>query len=198
MTAPDRSRHAIVAPLIALACCVALLHACAYAEDPESPADIVIADLLDRPVQLRALPAGEPVLLFVCDPALTKCREGAVHFDSQVERIEKRGIRPVCVLLASPQDAREAALRMELHVPVFVDSARAIPKTLIRQEVLPAMVLLDGKGNVAKIMLGGGESLDGNLTAMLETRNGHHWLVLSILITLAASGIILFMVERHQ
>jgi hypothetical protein len=198
MTASGLRKSALAALRVGLACCAALACACASSGAAEPPAGIMITDLLDRPVDLRTLPAGRTMLLFVCDPALTRCREGAVYFDTQAGRIEERKIHPACVLLASLEDAREAAFRMDLHVPVFVDSARTITETLISQKVLPAMVLLDGDGNVIKITLGGGESLDGNLTAMLETRHGHHRLLLSILITLALSGIILFMVERRE
>jgi hypothetical protein len=172
-----------------------ILSACASAETPQATGDIVVTDLWDRPHDLRSISAGKPTLLFICDPALTKCREGAVHFDSQAERIEVKKIKPVCILLASPDDARETAFKMDLAVPVYVDADRLTISGLIHQDVLPAMVLLDGKGNVTKIMLGGGESLDSNLTAMLETRHAHRWRFLSALIPVAIFGIILLVLE---
>ena len=75
-------------------------------------------------------------------------------------------------------------------VPVYVDATRMIPGVLLGQEILPAMVLLDGRGKVVRVVLGGGESLDSNLTRILEG-DRRPWRILSILIPLAIFGIIL-------
>jgi hypothetical protein len=163
-------------------------------EQAGEAADIIVTDLLDQPFQIKAVAAGTPTLLFVCDPALIKCREGAVYFDTQAARIAAGKIKPVCIFLASADAARSAAARLDLAVPVYVDSSRAIPRALLGQEILPAMVLLDGKGKTQRIALGGGESLDSNLTRMLKPHEPR-WRLLSVLIPLAVFAIILLGAE---
>ncbi|MFH1219186.1 MAG: hypothetical protein V1694_01860 [Candidatus Eisenbacteria bacterium] len=158
-------------------------------------ADIILTDLSGNLFSLGSIAAGQPTLLFICDPAVTKCREGAVHFDSQSGRIEAREIRPACVLVADYEAAREAAARLDLGIPVYVDAARAIPARLIRQAVLPALILLDGRGRVTKIAVGGGESLDGNITAMLERGGGGRRRALAVLIPLAIFASIFLALE---
>jgi hypothetical protein len=176
--------------LVALMGAVAAGPPAAAAEQTGEAADIMVTDLLDQPFQLKDVAAGTPTLLFVCDPALTRCREGAVYFDTQAARIAARKIKPVCIFLASTDAARNAAARLDLAVPVYVDSCRAIPQALLGQEILPAMVLLDGKGKAQRIALGGGESLDSNLTHMLKPPEPR-WRFLSVLIPLAIFAIIL-------
>ena len=163
---------------------------CQPADAAEPAARVIVTDLNNKAYELRTLPAGKATLLFICDPGVTKCREGAVHFDTQAARIEKSGIRPVCVLLADPENARQAAKRLGLAVPIYVDATRSIPSLILGEEILPAMVLLSGSGEVTKVVLGGGESLDSNLTRALEG-NRRSWRFLSILIPIAVFGIIL-------
>jgi hypothetical protein len=181
---------AAVALAAGLAGLAALTADCRPVAAAEPAARVIVAGLDGKAYELATLPAGKPTLLFVCDPTLTKCREGAVHFDTQAARIERSGIRPVCVLLADPETARQAAQRLGLAVPVYVDATRSIPSIILGQEILPAMVLLNGRGEVAKVVLGGGESLDGNLTRVLESGK-HSWRFLYVLIPLAVFGIIL-------
>jgi hypothetical protein len=188
-----QARAFVPACLVLLALLMAGAAASAPAGGPE-PATVVITDLLDRPYDLRAIAAGVPTLLFICDPALTKCREGAVYFDAQAASIEASRIKPVCVFLATTGAARDAAVRLGLGVPVYVDSNRTIPTALLGQEILPAMVLLDGEGRVERVALGGGESLDSNLTHILKLDKSR-WRFLSVLIPLAVFAIILLVAE---
>jgi hypothetical protein len=174
----------------ALAAALLLWATLTVCSSPAAAVKIIVTDLGDKAYELETIPAGTPTLLFVCDPALTRCREGAVHFDTQAARIEKKRIKPVCILLADPETARDAATRLGLTVPVYVDATRMIPGVLLGQEILPAMVLLDGRGKVVRVVLGGGESLDSNLTRILEG-DRRPWRILSILIPLAIFGIIL-------
>lgn len=181
-------------PALGLLLALAVLPAAAASDDaPPATAQVVLTDRWDMPIALNMIPAGEPTLLLVCDPTQVKSREGAVFFDTQRQRIEAAGVRPACVLVAAPEAAREAAEKMALTVPVYVDAAWAVPARVVGQDVTPALVLLDGDGNVKKVAVGGGETLDANITAMLEPRNGR-WKTLTLL-TLAALGIILLVVS---
>ncbi|HVP57497.1 MAG TPA: hypothetical protein VMU02_05330 [bacterium] len=161
---------------------------------PEQPGAIVVTDLLSQPHTLQEIVAGSPTLLFICDPAVTRCREGAVYFDTQALRITASRIKPACIFLASADAARDAAARMGLNVPVYVDSGRVVPTALLGQEILPAMVLLDSQCRVSRVALGGGESLDSNLTHLLKPGQSH-WRLLYVLIPLAIFAIIRFVVE---
>jgi hypothetical protein len=80
---------------------------------------------------------------------------------------------------------------MALGVPVYVDVGRTLSSKLIGPEIMPALVLLDGKGNLVKVMVGGGEALDNNITAMLDARPGGHRTIYAILVTLVMAGAIL-------
>lgn len=160
---------------------------------PPATAQVVLTDVWDMPISLNMIPAGKSTLFLVCDPSQVKSREGAVFFDTQAERIESAGVRPACILVAAPDAAREAAERMALKVAVYIDALRAVPTKVISQEVMPALVLLDGDGNIEKVAVGGGESLDAHITAMLEPGSSR-WKTLA-LITLTALGIILLVVS---
>jgi hypothetical protein len=165
----------------------------ASGDTPPATAQVVLTDTWNMPIALNMIPAGRPALFLVCDPSQVNCREGAVLFDSQAARIEAAGVRPACILVATPEAARDAAERMALGVPIYVDAGRAVPTKVMGQEVMPALVLLDGDGNLEKVAVGGGEALDANITAMLEPRSSR-WKIL-VLITLAALGIILLVVD---
>jgi len=143
------------------------------------------------PVSMKMIPGGRPALFYVCDPAEITCREGAVYFDTQAGRIKRRNIQPVCVFVASLEIAGREAARMGLTVPVYADASRTIPDRLIGQEIMPALILLDGKGNVSHVLVGGGESLDTNISTMLEAGRRWYWTELAIAASLVALGVIL-------
>lgn len=177
----------------ALLALIAAVPATLLADAPLPSAQVVLTDAWDMPVALNMVPAGEPALLLVCDPSEVKCREGAVLFDSQATRIRATGVRPACILVGPAEAAREAAVRMGLSIPVYIDGARAVPARLLGQDVMPALILLDGDGRVEKVAVGGGEALDANITAMLRRPSGA-WKML-VLIPLVALGIILLVVD---
>ena len=185
--------HPAALPALGLLLVLAASGGCGGGDAPPATAQVVLTDRWDMPIALNMIPAGKPTLLLVCDPTQVKSREGAVFFDTQGKRIEAAGVRPACILVAAPEAAREAAERMALTVPVYIDAAWAVPARVVGQDVTPALVLLDGDGNVKKVAVGGGETLDANITAMLEPRNGR-WKTLALL-TLAALGIILLVVS---
>lgn len=153
---------------------------------------IVLSDRWDMPVALSAIPAGRPTLVMVCDPSQVRCREAAVYFDAQAERIAARKIRPVCVLVSTGEEAAGAAQRMGLAVPFYVDASGAIASRLLGQQVLPALVLLDGKGKVVRVATGGGEALEGNIAVMLESRAGRgRWIAVAVVaVALAALALL--------
>jgi hypothetical protein len=167
--------------------------AAAAGDTSPATAQVVLTDTWDMPIALNMIPAGKPALFLVCDPSQVNCREGAVLFDSQAARIEAAGVRPACILVATPEVARDAAQRMALGVPVYVDAGGAVPTKVMGQQVMPALILLDGEGNLEKVAVGGGETLDAHITAMIESRSST-WKIL-VLITLAALGIILLVVD---
>jgi hypothetical protein len=152
---------------------------------------IVLRDALNMPVTLSMIPGGKASLCYVCDPSEVTCREGAVYFDSQAHRIKRKNIRPVCIFVASYEAARQEAARMGLAVPVFADASRAIPGRLIGQEIMPALILLDAKGDVSRVIVGGGESLDANISAMLEIGGSSRWTLITIAAPLVALAVIL-------
>lgn len=170
---------------------------CAGASGGEtaSPGQVVLTDPWNMPVALNMIPAGTPTLLFVCDPSERRCREGAVYFDSRRGRIEEEKVKPVCVLVGSREAAREAAARMNLNVPVYVDAGRIMTSKLTGQDIMPALVLLDGKGNLVKVIPGGGEALDSNITVMLGARPGGRRIIYAILASLVAVGIALLVAD---
>ena len=170
---------------------------CAGSSDGKDAAtsQIVLTDPWNMPVALNMIPAGAPTLFYVCDPSEVRCREGAVYFDSKRRRFEESKIKPVCVLVGSREAAREAAARMGLSVPVYVDAGRTLSSKLIGQEIMPALVLLDGKGNLVKVIVGGGEALDNNITTMLEARPGGHRVVYAVLVTLVVAVAVLLAVD---
>lgn len=127
-------------------------------------------------------------MFFICDTELSVCREGAVFFDSRTDEIEAHGFRAALIFTARPAEVRDFALRTGIHGQVYVDSGRRVFDTLLGQKVLPALVLVDGEGRHVRTLYGGGESLEGNISILLqdgEDRDRRWWLIL-IPIALAA------------
>ena len=139
---------------------------------------------------MKMIPGGRPALFYVCDPAEVTCREGAVYFDTQAGRIKRKNIQPVCVFVASFEVTGQETARMGLTVPVFADAAGAVPDRLIGQQIMPALILLDGRGNVSRVLVGGGESLDTNISTMLGAGRRWYWTELAIAASLVALGVI--------
>lgn len=190
--------------LLAVLGSTAALAAAAWSADPPagnaagdaaSTGRVVITDPWNMPVALNMVPAGTPTLLFVCDPSERMCREGAVYFDSRRGRIKEKKIKPVLVLVGSREAAGEAASRMSLSLPVYVDAGRTVTSKLIGQDITPALILLDGKGNLVKVIPGGGETLDNNISVMLDARPGGHRLAYVILAALVAAGAVLLIAD---
>ena len=158
--------------------------------------DLILSDLWDAPHHLHDILRGETTILFVCDPSLATCREGAVYFDNQAHRFRARGMRPACVFTGEPTEARDAVLAMNIRTQVYVDPDGKIFQCLALQEIVPAMVLLDGSGQVIKALYGGGESLSPNLNVMLGCgpKPSRRWLLV-ILIPVVTAAIILLTVD---
>jgi hypothetical protein len=116
---------------------------------------------------LKSICDGHRTLIFICNPNLSTCREGAVYFDSKAGRIEARRLRPVCLFIGHPEAVRTYVLALHLEVPVYIDPEGRAAEALLDQKILPAMALLDGNGNVIRAIYGGGQSLDNNLEIML-------------------------------
>jgi hypothetical protein len=130
-------------------------------------AEPVVIDLWDMPHSLESICSGRSVLFFLCDPDLRTCREAAVHFDSQAERIEAMEIEPIFLFRGRAENVRDAVLALDLSVPVYIDPDGQVFEAFLNQKVLPAMMLLDGRGNVVRTIYGGGQSFDNNLRIIL-------------------------------
>jgi hypothetical protein len=159
-------------------------------------ADLTFTDLWDTPRTLRSICDAERTLLFVCEPDLATCREGAVFFDSQADRIRSHRIEPACIFVGSPEEVRDAVLRMDIGISVYIDSEGKIFEELIGQRVLPAMALLDSSCNVTRTLYGGGESLPNNLNLITaDTRPSPHRPLALTLIVMIAVGILLLVID---
>ncbi len=153
-------------------------------------------DLWDMPHSLAGICNGANTLLFMCDPGMATCREGAVYFDSRTDEIWAHEVQPACLFIGRPQDVRQIVLTLDLDVPVYIDADREVYENLLDQRILPAMILLDGNGNVIKTIYGGGESLDSNLRIILgEPEDGGHWRLILSLVAAAVVGIILIVLD---
>lgn len=155
-----------------------------------------MGDLWDMPHSLESICGGQRTLLFLCNPGISTCREGAVHFDSQARAIRAEGIQPACLFIGPPRDVRSAVLTLDLIIPVYVDPDGRVCEDLVGQKVLPAMVLLDGSGNVIRSVQGGGESLDNNLKIIIgERRERPAWRFLFALLPLVVIATVLLVLN---
>jgi hypothetical protein len=150
---------------------------------------VVLTDLWDSPYRLEDIGRDHPAILFICDIDLSVCREGAVFFDTRAGQIEERGFRAALIFLGRPADVREFALRTQLNLPIYIDSDRSVFNSLLGEKVLPALVLLDPGGRKVRTLYGGGESLEGNISALLQERpepGRRWWLILIPVVVVAA------------
>jgi hypothetical protein len=125
--------------------------------------------LWDAPVDLQGLCSGDTTLILVCDPGLATCREGAVHFDSRAGMIRDGEVRPAIILMGDPAGIRETVLDLDIRVPVYIDQGETVFGSILAERILPALVLMDDQGRVLETVYGGGDSLDGNIKAMIGT-----------------------------
>jgi hypothetical protein len=148
----------------------------------------VLTDLWDSPHRLEDICNGRAMILFICDTELSVCREGAVFFDTRADAIESEGLRAILVLTGQPADARTFALTTGIGEPVYVDSERRVFGSLLDQEVVPALVLVDAGGRHVRTLYGGGESLEGNILLLLDEAagKGSRWWLILIPFTLIA------------
>lgn len=153
----------------------------------------MLTDLWDAPHRLQDIGQGMPMLLFICDPKLETCREGAVYFETRSASIQANRIKPVCVFIGNPKYIREIVLALDLRLPVFIDKDDQVFHRLLDARVLPAMVLIDQDGTVAKTIYGGGESLDSNLRLLLQEEPKRPYLkyVIALAAIIAGTTIIL-------
>lgn len=169
--------------------------------------DLDVTDLWDYPRRLRSIAAEGSTLFFICDPDVKECREGAVFFDSRVTSIREAGFRPVLLFSGKPADVRSAVLKMGLDSPVYVDEHGRAIESMMEQEVLPALLLAEGSGEVLDVVYGGGESLAGNIEQILalhaaeppppipaepQKKSHRTYKVLAALAVITAVGIIIF------
>jgi hypothetical protein len=161
--------------------------------------EVEVSDLWDMPITLRDVCNGTETVLFVCDLGLQECREGAVYFDSRAKAIRTRGFRPGCLFVGRPDEIRGYALTLDLDVPVYVDSEARVFREVLEQMIMPVLVLLDGEGNLVRSVYGGGESLDHNLSLILEPEpvteprpgpSRGKWLLLALAAAVAAIAVI--------
>ena len=181
----------MTAPLLA---CIAVV-ACAFTcwNPCLAGPPIVLTDLWDAPHRLDEIGQGMRMLLFICDPGLETCREGAVYFESRSASIRANRVKPICVFIGNPKDIREAVLALELRVPVFIDQEDQVFQLMLDQRVLPALALLEQDGTVVRTVYGGGESLDGNLKLLLHEKPKRSYLkyVIAIAAVIAGAAIVL-------
>ena len=160
----------------------------------------MLTDLWDAPVDLLRVCDGHATLLLICDPGLATCREGAVYFDSKAEMIRDEEVRPAIVLIGNPPDIRETVLDLDIRVPVFIDHGESVFESILNERILPALVLMDKDGQVLKTIYGGGESLDGNIRALIEAETeteedeGFNWWLIMIPVA-AALAILPFVLD---
>jgi hypothetical protein len=124
------------------------------------------------PLTLGSVCNGKQTLLFVCDLGLQQCREGAVYFDTQAQAIRDRGFQPGCLFIGRPDEVRRYALALDLDVPVYVDTEAKVFRDVLDQRIMPVLMLLDGDGHLVRSVYGGGESLDHNVSLILEPERG--------------------------
>ena len=159
--------------------------------------DVVLTDLWDAPHTLKNICAGRPTILFVCDTEASICREGAVFFDARAKDIVTHGFQAVLIFIGNPADVRELMLSTGIVQPVYVDSGRRLFGGLIDEEILPALLLLDGDGRRIRTMYGGGESLEGNIAALLQENRheGRRWWLIAIPVVAAAAAVLVFVLN---
>jgi hypothetical protein len=150
-----------------LPCCVLIAVLTPWCASSGS-SGVEVSDLWDTPLTLGEVCNGAETLVFVCDLDLKQCREGAVYFDTRAEAIKARGFTPCCLFVGQPQEVRRHVLSLDLGIPAYIDSDGGIFKDVLDQRIMPALMLLDGNGNLVRTVYGGGESLDHNLALMLE------------------------------
>jgi hypothetical protein len=163
-----------------------------------------LTDLLDAAVDLPRLCAGDTTLLLVCDPGLATCREGAVYLDSKAGTIREARVRPAIVLIGEPAAVRETVLDLDIRVPVYIDRNETVFGTVLAERVLPALVLMDADGQVLETIYGGGDSLDGNIKALIGTETvaqteipeerGFNWWLIAVPVV-AALAILPFVID---
>jgi hypothetical protein len=157
--------------------------------------NLVVTDLWDSPHRLIDICDGRATIFFICDTQSSVCREGAVFFDTRADEIETEDLGTALLLVGEPAQARAFTLNTGIDQPVFVDSARRVFDTLLDQEVVPALVFLDGEGRHVRSLYGGGESLEGNIAVLLEEGRGNRrrwWLVL---IPIAVAALLPFLLS---
>jgi hypothetical protein len=152
----------------------------------------VLTDLWDHPRAIGTIAAGRSTIFFVCEADLEVCREGAVFFDSRAGEIEARGLGAALIFAGPPAGTREFVLRSKITQPVYIDPTGRIFGTLVEQKVLPALVLVDGKGRHLKTLYGGGESLEGNLGILLAqgSAKGRRWWLIVLPVAVAAAVLV--------
>lgn len=167
-----------------------------FARAAEAPG-VVLTDLWDGPHLLKDICGGRPTILYVCDTEASLCREGAVFFDAKANDIEAHGFQAVLIFIGKPSDVRELVLGTRIVQPVYVDSERGLFGGLLDEEILPALVLVDGDGRRIRTMYGGGESLDGNLAALLEgnRHDGRRWWLIAIPVVAAVAAVMVFVLD---
>jgi hypothetical protein len=162
----------------------------------EAPS-MVLTDLWDGPHLLKDICGGRPTILYVCDTEASVCREGAVFFDARAKDIMAHGVQAILIFIGSPAGVRDLVITTGIIQPVYVDSGRRLFGGLLDEEILPALVLVDGDGRRIRTMYGGGESLDGNISMLLEERRheGHRWWLIALPVVAAAAAVVIFIVN---
>jgi hypothetical protein len=164
------------------------------AQPVEEAPELVLTDLWDSPHRLADICRGRSTVFFVCDTELSLCREGAVFFDARADEIEARGLRAALIFTGQPAAVRDFALRAEVYHSVYVDSDLRVFDTLLDKKILPALVLVDGEGRHVKTLYGGGESLEGNISIMIDNgadRYRRWWLILIPVVVIAVLPFVL-------
>jgi hypothetical protein len=113
-------------------------------------------------------------------------------------------IRPAIVLLGDPAGIRQTVLDLNVRIPVFIDRSESVFGSILTERILPALVLMDAEGRVLDTIYGGGDSLDGNIKALIGTgtetptetveEGGFNWWLVAVPVV-AALAILPFVID---
>jgi hypothetical protein len=170
--------------VLALAASLIPIPAASYGDLPP----LELTDLWDVPQALEEITGGRITILLICNPEEAACREAAVYLDSRAGRIRSAGAKGAIVFVGDPAPIRDVALSLDLDLPVYIDPERTVFGSMLDRRILPALVRMAGSGEPERVAYGGGESLETNLSRVLETAPGPRpsWMV----IVLGAAAIV--------
>ncbi len=144
--------------------------------------NFALVDLWDNSHKISEISQGKTLLIYLCKPELSECREGAIYFESLAFRIRAKGAEPICVFLGKPEQVRDVAVDLGLRMPVFIDPSGSFFGAALDQRILPALIAIDTKGRRIATVYGGGDALATNLDVILaKISRDHKWLLITLI-----------------